>query len=50
LQKIAHGVAAAQRLDREFLAYLALCTWQGVAIARIFGLYMRTDQTTKVFS
>ncbi|KAF8152009.1 hypothetical protein K438DRAFT_1987961 [Mycena galopus ATCC 62051] len=46
--KIGHGVAAAQRLDREFLAYSALCTWQGVAIPRIFGLYMGTDQTTKV--
>jgi hypothetical protein len=46
--KIAHGVAAAQRLDREFLAYSALRTWQGVAIPRIFGLYMSTDQTTKV--
>ncbi|KAJ7217643.1 hypothetical protein B0H12DRAFT_1153433 [Mycena haematopus] len=46
--KIAHGVAATQRLDREFLAYSALRDWQGVAIPRIFGMYISTDQTTKV--
>jgi hypothetical protein len=36
--KSAHGVAAVRRLDREFLAYSALRTWQGVSIPRIFGL------------
>lgn len=46
--KIAHSVAASQRLDREFLAYSALRTWQGVAIPRIFGIYTSTDETTKV--
>ncbi|KAJ6493273.1 hypothetical protein C8R45DRAFT_1095777 [Mycena sanguinolenta] len=46
--KIAHGVAATQRLDREFVAYSALRTWQGVAIPRVFGLYMGTNQMTKV--
>ncbi|KAJ7026399.1 hypothetical protein C8F04DRAFT_901864, partial [Mycena alexandri] len=46
--KIAHGSAATHRLDREFLAYSALRTWQGVAIPRIFGMYTSTDKTTKV--
>jgi hypothetical protein len=46
--KAAHSAAAAQRLDREFLAYSTLHAWQGVAILRVFGLYTGTDQTTKV--
>ncbi|KAJ7712221.1 hypothetical protein B0H16DRAFT_1744432 [Mycena metata] len=46
--KIARGVAATQRLDREFLAYSTLRTWQGVAIPRMFGMYTSTDEKTKV--
>ncbi|KAJ7090920.1 hypothetical protein B0H15DRAFT_249338 [Mycena belliarum] len=41
--KIAHGSAATHRLDREFLAYSTLHTWQGVAIPRIFGIYTSAD-------
>lgn len=43
--KTAHSTAAAQRLDREFLAYSVLRAWQGVAIPRVFGMYTGTDQT-----
>ncbi|KAJ7082271.1 hypothetical protein B0H15DRAFT_758575, partial [Mycena belliarum] len=46
--KIAHGSAATHRLDREFLAYSTLRTWQGVAIPRIFGIYTSADEKTKV--
>jgi hypothetical protein len=46
--KTAYGLSAAQRLDREFHAYAAMRSLQGIVIPRVVGLYTSKDENSMV--
>ncbi|KAJ7759728.1 hypothetical protein DFH07DRAFT_940064 [Mycena maculata] len=46
--KTAYGLSAVQRLDREFHAYAAMHSLQGVVIPRVVGLYTSKDENSMV--